>query len=68
MPLRYAVNRFIFCEVVPQLCFEKSAASAAFQVPLAAHSVSLIEISFVVNQFPGIAMRGGAALARLLLP
>ena len=47
---------------------EKSAASAAFQVPLAAHSVSLIEISFVVNQFPGIAMRGGAALAGLVLP
>src|SRR5436189_6067768 len=53
---------FMFCQVVSQLSFKESPASAAFQVSLAPESVSLIQISFVINQLQRTSMGSGKTL------
>ena len=57
----------MFCQVVSQLSFKESPASAAFQVSLAPESVSLIQISFVINQLQRTSMGSGKTLFRVVL-
>src|SRR5438046_10218937 len=57
----------MFCHVVSQLSFKESPASAAFQVSLAPESVSLIQISFVINQLQRTSMGSGKTLFRVVL-
>jgi hypothetical protein len=59
---------WIISKIVLELKFEKAPTAAAFQVSLASESIGLIQVRFIVDKLPRIAMSSRETIASFVSP